>query len=65
MSFKITQDHEKCISCGACVAACPENWEMGEDGKAKPKQEVVDEVGKNQDAADACPVQIIKIEEVQ
>ena len=63
--YKVTQEHDNCISCGACVAACPDNWEMGEDGKAKPKSEMVDDVGCNQAAADACPVSIIHVEEVQ
>ena len=61
---KVSQDHEKCIGCGACVAICPENWEMGDDGKANLKNEVIadDQVGCNQEAANQCPVQIITVE---
>ena len=58
---KIEQDHEKCIGCGNCVAACPENWEMGDDGKASPKKTEVDEVGCNKEAAEGCPVECIKV----
>ncbi len=61
--YKITQDHDTCIGCGACVASCPDNWELGDDGKASPKQTEVDDIGCNQAAADGCPVNCIKIEE--
>lgn len=57
---KIEQNKKECIGCGACVAACPENWEMDGD-KAKPKQTEIAEVGCNQEAADNCPVECIKI----
>jgi len=60
---KITQDREKCIGCGACAAICPDNWEMADDNKAKPKKTELEEVGCNKDAADACPVNCIKVEE--
>ena len=60
---KIVQDKDACIGCGACASVCPDNWEMGDDGKAHPKQAEVSEVGCNQAAADTCPVQCIKIEQ--
>lgn len=67
---KIIQEHEKCISCGACVSVCPEHWEMGKDGKAilkggkkvgKNFEKDVKDIGCNKEAADSCPVHIIKI----
>ncbi len=61
--FKIIQDREKCIGCGACVSVC-DNWKMDDDGKAKLKKTEVEEVGCNKEAAEICPVQCIKIEEV-
>ena len=61
--IKIEQDASKCIGCGSCVSVCPENWEMGDDGKAKPKKTELDEAGCNQAAADACPVQCITVVE--
>ena len=61
MAFKITIDKEKCIGCGACAAVCSDNFELNE-GKAKVKKAEVEEIGCNKDAADACPVQCIKIE---
>jgi len=70
--MKIIHEKEKCIGCGSCVALCPEFWEIGEDGKAhllnsKTNQKTGDyeleikEVACNQEAADICPVQCIKI----
>lgn len=61
MPYKIKQEHEKCIGCGTCVALCPENWEMRDDGKAWPKKTELDEVGCNQQAADSCPVLCIYV----
>ena len=58
--MKIIQDKEKCIGCGSCVAICPSNWVMKEN-KAVPKKKETKEIGCNQKAADACPVQCIKI----
>lgn len=60
--MRISQEREKCIGCGACVAVCPENWEMGSDGKANPKSRNSD-AKCNKAAAAGCPVQIITIEE--
>ena len=62
--YKIKQDREKCIGCGSCVAVCGENWEM-DGAKSKAKATEVKEIGCNQKAADACPVGIITIEEVE
>ena len=61
--YKITQDHEKCIGCGACVAVCPSNWEMSGDGKARPKSQESDD-DCNKAAADGCPVKCIHVKEV-
>jgi len=68
---KIIQEREKCIGCGSCAVLCPKYFEMAEDGKAKligsRKNEKgdyeleVEEIECNQEAADACPVQIIHI----
>lgn len=68
---KIVQENKKCIGCGSCVALCPKFWEMGEDGKSILKNASkntegnfeleVKEIACNQEAADSCPVQIIRI----
>ncbi len=58
--IKIVQDADACIGCGACAAICPDNWEM-KGSKSKPKKTELNDLGCNQQAADACPVQCIKI----
>jgi len=69
---KIIHEREKCIGCGSCSALCPKFWQVAEDGKAKLIGSTTDpktgndvlEIEKtecNQEAADACPVQIIHI----
>ena len=70
---KIIQNHEGCIGCGSCVAVCPKFWGMNyEEGKAILKNGKKNEKGEyelevkdiecNQEAADVCPVSVIKIE---
>lgn len=63
--YKIIQEREKCIGCGTCVALCPSNWKMDDDGKASPKKIEVEEIGCNKEAADSCPVQCIKIKRIK
>jgi ferredoxin len=70
--MKIIHQQEICIGCGSCVAVCPERWEMAESGKAhligskiSPEtgnEEVeIKKVSCNDEAANICPVQCIKI----
>ena len=62
--YKIEFDEEGCIGCGACEAQCAENWEIDtEKQKARPKKTELDEISCNKDAADVCPVDVIKIVE--
>ncbi len=77
MPYTIIHHKKDCISCGACAAINPEFWEMDEQGLAhlKASQPVnshfereigtEDERARNQDAADCCPVNIIKVEKKQ
>ena len=62
--YKITIK-EGCTGCGACVATCPNNWQM-KDSIARPKKTTIDEkeLKCNKEAAEVCPVDIIKIEKV-
>ena len=55
---KIVIDKEKCIGCGACVATCPETFDM-KDGKATAKN--VEEITCEKDAKAGCPVDAISI----
>ena len=63
MAYKIIQTRDECIGCGVCAAVCPDSWEMKDDGLASPLNEIIDEVGCNQEAADSCPTNCIVIEE--
>ncbi len=75
MKFKIIYDREACIGAAACVAVCPKHWKIAADGKAdllgskKTKdgkfEKIVDEVECNQEAADSCPANAIKIEKIK
>jgi len=68
---KVIHEREKCIGCGSCAALCPKYWEMAEDGKSKlldseknaegNYEKEVEDIECNREAADACPIQIIRI----
>jgi ferredoxin len=62
--YKILHNVDECIGCGACAAVCPANWVMKE-GKSKPLKLELDDISCNKEAADGCPVQCIKIQEVK
>jgi ferredoxin len=70
---KITIDKETCIGCGTCVALVPELFVMGKDGKAEiiggktidDLQCLETENPKAKEAAEACPVSAIKVEEIK
>jgi len=47
----VSVDQDKCIGCGACVATCPDSFEL-KDGKAQAKGE--SDCAKA--AAAGCPV---------
>lgn len=55
-------DKNLCIGCGACVALCPDVFELGQDGKAKIKD--IDGCNKCdcEAAKDSCPVEAISLE---
>ncbi|MDO8648136.1 MAG: ferredoxin [Candidatus Diapherotrites archaeon] len=63
--FKIEHDREGCISCGACAAVCPENWEMASDGKSKCLKTDLEILGCNETAASGCPVNVIHIKDLK
>ncbi|MBC5743487.1 ferredoxin [Lachnospiraceae bacterium MD308] len=56
--------NDGCISCGACVAACPEVFRFNDDGVAEAFADVAPEYEKPAtEARDGCPVSVIDIEE--
>lgn len=55
---------EGCISCGACVAACPEVFRFDDNGVAEAYAKVEPEYEQTaEEARDSCPVSVIDIEE--
>ena len=58
---KINIDEEQCIGCGSCVSACPDCFELGDDGKSHSKDGGCDSCDLEEVALD-CPVQAITIE---
>ena len=57
--MKVSVDKSKCIGCGMCASICPKGFKM-ENGKSEVIDSNADCV---KDAANACPVHAIKIEE--
>ena len=66
VKYKVILDRPNCIGCGACVAACPENWEMQSDGKTSQKKELIEEseFSTNKEAEQVCPVDVISIKKI-
>jgi ferredoxin len=61
---KVVVNSEGCISCGACVAICPNIFEfLKEDNKShvKKQPETEEEIKCAKEAAEACPVQVIEV----
>lgn len=62
--MEVSIERNDCISCGLCVATCPQVFRMADDGLAEvhqqPTAETADEA---RSAADGCPVSIIYVEE--
>ncbi|MEA2043328.1 MAG: ferredoxin [Bacteroidota bacterium] len=71
--IEITHYKKKCIGCNYCVEVAPEQWEIDEqDGKSNLKNSVNKKgvytlktedfyFEENIEAADLCPVNIIKV----
>lgn len=67
---KIILEKPQCIGCGTCAALCSQFFEMEETkSHLKNSQPVgdneeleIEKIGCAKEAADNCPVQIIKIE---
>ena len=59
--MNVTINRETCIGCGACVATCPDNFEMDDENKAIVKTtSVSDKLEEcSKEAAECCPVDSI------
>lgn len=62
MAFKVELDKDACIGCGACAAACADVFEM-EGDKAIVKEAETEKECANE-AAEACPVDCITVQEM-
>jgi len=78
MPFKVVIDRDQCISDMACVATCPDIFEMSEeDGKAQITEQyrIDGNIGEGKipddleecarTAAEACPMGIISVEKIE
>ncbi|ASJ10021.1 ferredoxin [Thermococcus sp. P6] len=66
MAWKVRVDQDVCIGDAICASLCPDVFEMNDEGKSTPIVDVIeDEELYNcaTEAAEACPVSCIYIEE--
>ncbi|MEK6839353.1 MAG: ferredoxin, partial [Nanoarchaeota archaeon] len=63
--YTIEFDREACIGAAACCAVSPENWVMNQDGKPDLIYTEIgeDRLKENIEAAEVCPVRVIKLKE--
>ncbi len=63
--MKVSVDKQACIGCGACEAVCPQVFRLGDDGLSQvlTPEVPLDLIDQVRDAADACPVSAIHIEQ--
>jgi ferredoxin len=52
-----------CIACGVCESVCPNVFQMNDLAEVKPNADVDGNITDAKDAAEQCPVGIIKIVE--
>jgi len=62
--MKAVVDEDACVGCGLCVDTCPAVFEMeGEVAKVIVDEVTEDVAAACNEAADACPVEAIKVDE--
>ena len=61
--LKITIDREECIGDGACVDAAPATFVLDDDDKAVLLEGSTDGRSAILEAAEACPVDVITVED--
>lgn len=62
MALKKVEIIEGCIACGLCSDICPEVFEMDDLATVKPGVNYSDYKNKVKEAAESCPVEVIKYE---
>jgi ferredoxin len=63
MAKTVTIDQDECISCGACVDACPDVFRMNDDNLAEIYNATGASEEEIEDAIESCPVTCISWEE--
>lgn len=63
MAIKKVWIEDGCTSCGMCESLCPEVFEMPDEAIVIAGADFAANEDDIRDAADSCPVEIIKIEE--
>jgi len=63
--MKALVDEDACTGCGACCETCPEVFELNDEGTADVLLDPIPPEYEQsaQEAADACPVDAIMIED--
>ena len=62
MGLKKVWIEEGCTSCGMCEDICPEVFEMPDEAKVKDNADFENNEECIEEAAESCPVEVIKFE---
>ncbi|ADT84306.1 ferredoxin [Thermococcus barophilus] len=65
--WKVWVDRDVCIGDAICASLCPDVFEMDDEGKSFAKVEIVGEdlIDCVNEAAEACPVSCIHVEQIE
>jgi len=63
--YRISVDRQVCLGSGVCTGMAPKYFDVGEDARAWPVQEVVDADDLVLDAATCCPTEAITITDAE
>ncbi|MBT4850249.1 ferredoxin [Candidatus Parcubacteria bacterium] len=65
--YKITLNKEDCIGCMTCSAVCEKIFTPSDDGKVSVTTDEITEETFDcvQQAIEACPIEVLKIEEIK
>ncbi len=61
MAISSVTIEDGCTACALCEQICPEVFEMNDVAKVKPDADLDANEDKVREAADSCPVSVIKV----